>query len=228
MKNTFLPQICSEQDIVDLVNELGFLPFFENDIDGFSIEDCCPRELWFSHIQDGPWEWKGPVIRDSGCAYGKFYRKKAMFISREWFPDFANYRRDGYDYDSRMDQGIARHKDNGIMLALAEQETDILSKKLKKLTCFDEDSRKTFDASLTYLQMQCYITTSDFEYMLDKNGNVYGWGVARYATPELQFGSFFTDRVYANEPAESKKKLIEYLKKLLPQATEKQILGIVG
>lgn len=228
MKNTFLPQIRSEQDIVDLVNELGFLPFFENDIEGFSIEDCCPRELWFSHIQDGPWEWKGPVIRDSGCAYGKFYRKKAMFISREWFPDFANYRRDGYDYDSRMDQGIARHKDNGIMLALAEQETDILSKKLKKLTCFDEDSRKSFDASLTYLQMQCYITTSDFEYMLDKNGNVYGWGVARYATPELQFGSFFTDRVYANEPAESKKKLIEYLKKLLPQATEKQILGIVG
>lgn len=27
-----------------------------------------------------------------------FFVKKAGFISREWFPCFANYRRDGYNY----------------------------------------------------------------------------------------------------------------------------------
>ena len=224
---TFLPVFHSAGDIIALVNELGFLPFFRNDIEGFSIAECCPPHLWFSG-EDGPWEWKGPIIRQSGCAYGKFYKNKAMFISREWFPDFANYRRDGYDYDSRMDQGIARHKDNAIMLEMMQRDGDILSKQLKAAVCQDKESRKSFDSSLTYLQMQCYLTTSDFEYMRDKSGKVYGWGVARYATPEALFGSDFKQKVYLSEPEVSKQKIIAHLKKILPRADEKQILKLVG
>ena len=33
-------------------------------------------------------------------AYGKFFDKKAGFISLEWLPYFANYRRSGYDFDA--------------------------------------------------------------------------------------------------------------------------------
>ncbi len=227
MSKIFLPVFHSADDIVKLVNELGFLPFFRNDIEGFSIAECCPPELWFSDV-DGPWEWKGPIIKKAGCAYGKFYKNKAMFISREWFPDFANYRRDGYDYDSRMDQGIARNKDNAIMLEMMNRDGDILSKQLKALVCFDKESRKSFDPSLSYLQMQCYLTTTDFEYMRDKNGKIYGWGVARYATPEAHFGADFKEKVYLNEPEFSKHKIIDHLKKILPHADEKQIIRLVG
>ena len=81
--------IRSAADIVALTNEWGFLPFFENGIPGFSVEELTPKELWFASDVDGPWEWKGPVIRASGCAYGKFFGGKAVFISREWFLDFA-------------------------------------------------------------------------------------------------------------------------------------------
>ena len=63
--------IRSAADIVALTNEWGFLPFFENGIPGFSVEELTPKELWFASDVDGPWEWKGPVIRASGCAYGK-------------------------------------------------------------------------------------------------------------------------------------------------------------
>lgn len=76
--------------------------------------------------------------------------------------------------------------------------------------------------------MQCYLTTTDFEYMRDKSGNVYGWGVARYATPEAQFGSDFKQKVYLNEPEISKQKIVAHLKKILPHADEKQILKLVG
>ena len=47
------------EDLERLVEEVGFLPFFAGDIEGFSVEECCPPELWFAGDVDGPWEWKG-------------------------------------------------------------------------------------------------------------------------------------------------------------------------
>lgn len=83
--------IQSEAELAALVQEVGFLPLFQNEIHGFSVEDHTPAALWFSDEADGPWEWKGPVIRSGGCVYGKFFHGKAGFISMDWFPDFANY-----------------------------------------------------------------------------------------------------------------------------------------
>ena len=91
--------IRKKEDLSEAVNQFGFLPFFANPIPGFSIEEHIDSRIWFTE-EEGPWEWKGPVIRELGCAYGKFFEKKAAFISKEWFPDFANYRRDGYDFDT--------------------------------------------------------------------------------------------------------------------------------
>lgn len=105
--------IKSKPDLIAVIDEYGFLPFFENSIDGFSIEEHISPACWW-HGDTGEWsawEWKGPVIKETGCAYGKFFEKKACYISKKWFPDFANYRRDGYDFDARYDDGLAPYKD---------------------------------------------------------------------------------------------------------------------
>ncbi len=219
--------ICSAADIVALTNEWGFLPFFENGIPGFSVEELTPGELWFASDVDGPWEWKGPVIRASGCAYGKFFGGKAVFISREWFLDFANYRRDGYDFDSRCDEGSAPYRDRELYEIL-EANGDLLSKELKRLWSFGDKQKKGFDAILTHLQMQGYVVTTDFEYQTDKHGKPYGWGVARYATPERFFGPEFRQQVYRREPAESRERILTHLAALLPQASEKQLAKLIG
>ncbi|MBR6941255.1 MAG: hypothetical protein IKH65_10635, partial [Clostridia bacterium] len=86
--------IKTKKDLEDAVTEFGFVPFFSNSVPGFSLEENVSPRAWFSS-DEGAWEWKGPVIRETGCAYGKFFENKAVFISKEWFPDFANYRRDG-------------------------------------------------------------------------------------------------------------------------------------
>ena len=223
----FFPEIRTKEDIVRLIGEVGFLPYFRGEIPGFSIEEST-RYMWGSDADpEGPWEWKGPILRESGCAYGKFYRGRACYISREWFPDFANWRRDGYDYDARVDDGLARHRDGRIMQVLTEHPS-LLSRELKALSCIGEDSRKSFDGSLTYLQMQGYITTVNFEYQMDAHGRTYGWGVARYTTPENAFGPDFIERVYQCEPAESRARMEAHLKKLLPQADAKQLARFLG
>ena len=220
------PTLRSAQELANLVEEIGFLPFFRNEIEGFSVEECTPSALWFTD-DEGPWEWKGPVIRMTHCAYGKFYRGKAVYIAKRFFPDFANVRRDGYDYDSRMDEGLARHRDVPIMQELWNVPS-LISKELKMRVCFTEERKKNFDSSLTYLQMGCYVNIADFEYARSRDGKPYGWGLARYTTPEAFFGENFRIEAYKKQPKESYMALEAYLKRLLPHATEKQLARFLG
>ncbi len=218
-------KLDSVEAIVTTVNEIGFLPFFANEVAGFSIEEHCPHELWFSDSADGPWEWKGPVIR-SGCLYGKFFRNKAGFVSREWFADFANYRRDGYDFDSRMDEGIAPHKDEEIYTAIL-QNGKLLSKRLKEICNYKKGGNKGFETVITRLQMCTYVDISDFVYMTDKNGKIYGWGVAEYSTPEYRFGYDAITAAYKREPKESFERIVRRLRTVLPEASEQAIRKII-
>ena len=222
-----LPIVERPEELAALIDEIGFLPFFQSPVPGFSLKDCVPPQLWFPDEGDGVWEWKGPVIRLTGGAYGKFFRGKAAFISRAWYPDFANYRRDGYDFDAAYDDGLASFKEKKIYDALAE-EGNMLSKELRRRSAFVGQAKSGYDATLTRLQMRGYITTTDFEYALDGKGNPYGWGIARYATPESHFGADFTDKVYARTPEQSARRILDHLEKLLPQATPAQLRALLG
>ena len=221
-----LPELRSAEELVELVEEVGFLPFFAHDISGFSIEECCPSELWFSGEEDGPWEWKGPAARSGKCIYGKFFGGKAGFVSLAWFPDFANYRRDGYDFDARYDDGLASRKDKNVYDAIADSGA-LLSKELKKICNYRKGGNKGFETVITRLQMQTYVCIKDFVYLQDKFGNPYGWGVAEYTTPEALFGYDTVTAAYQREPQESKERIVQYLAQLLPHATESQILKLI-
>ena len=214
------------KDLEQAVEELGFLPYFANSIPGFSIEEHVDPRVWFSG-EPGTWEWKGPVINELNCAYGKFFEKKAVYISKDWFADFANYRRDGYDFDARFEDGLASYRDKRLY-ELIDENGPVLSKGLKALGNYRKGGNKGFDTSITRLQAQGYVIISDFVYMVDKKGNEYGWGVAEYATPEQFLGAEFTEQVYARTPQESYERIWEHMKKILPGAEEKDIRKLLG
>lgn len=219
-------KLKSADDIVRLVQKIGFLPFFANDITGFSIEEHCPRELWFADDADGPWEWKGPIARSGECVYGKFFGGKAGFVSPEWFPDLANYRRNGYDFDARYDDGLASRKDKDVYDAI-ESNGSLLSKELKAMCNYRKDGNKGFETVITRLQMQTYVNIADFVYMKDKHGNTYGWGVAKYSTPEEMFGYEAVTSAYKKEPLTSKELLLDHLSEILPDVAEDKLLKLI-
>ena len=210
--------IKSKADLIEAIDEFGFLPFFENSVSGFSIEEHISPECWDQG--DGSWdawEWKGPVIRETGCAYGKFFEKKACYISARWFPELANYRRDGYDFDARFDDGLAAYRDKRLYELVADN-APVISKKLKELGDYRKGGTKGFDTVMNRLQAQCYVITSDFVYMKDKHGKPYGWGVAEYSTPEKFMGKEFSEKVYRCPPAESYERILRHFEKLFPAA----------
>ena len=92
------PNRWTHHVLISDINEIGFLPFFKNEIEGFSVEEHTSNLYWWTgNKEQDSWEWRELIARSGEVAYGKFFHKKAGFISKKWFPYFAYYRRDGYD-----------------------------------------------------------------------------------------------------------------------------------
>lgn len=227
--------IQSSMDMEQRALDLGFLPFFPCGIPGFSIQEMTPRHPWFSDEEEGPWEWKGPVIREGHCAYGKIFNKKAGYASLEWLPDLMNYRR---SKPLAYNEDIAVLDD--IVLQAIEGEGSATIKELRQMLSFakgrgkrrsedlpgtaTDNEKISLEPILTRLMMQLRIVISDFEYNIDRHGNPYGWGIARYSTPETLYGKLPTDR----SPEESFQLIFQHLKSLFPYAPEQKLLKLIG
>lgn len=107
--------------------------------------------------------------RESWTNYGKFFGKKSAFVSLEWFPVFANYRRDGYDFDARWDDELANIRSKKIMDCFEEQD-EYIGLELKRHAGFGKGGEKNFNGILTDLQMQTYLVIKDFRRKVNKRG----------------------------------------------------------
>ena len=221
-----LPMIRSSEELAKLVEEIGFLPLFGNDIPGFSLKDCTPKELWFVEGVKGPWEWREDLAVGGKIAYGKLFRGNAGFVSLEWYPDLVNYRRNGYDFDSLYEDGLAPRKNKFVMDVMYEYE-GLLSTDIKKMAGFGKEGMKGFDSVLTQLQMQTYLTVKAFEYKKDKQGKTYGWGVGRYIMPEKYYGEDLVRSAYERDPEESLERLLEQAAKIAPEAGRKELMKLL-
>ncbi|MCF0133166.1 MAG: hypothetical protein HUJ72_04810, partial [Blautia sp.] len=174
----------SVDELEAYIQKIGFLPFFRNGIPGFSVEERTIADNWWSgDVIHDPWEWRAVIARRGNIAYGKFFGGKAGFISKEWLPYFANYRRDGYDFDALWDDEKASIRSKKIMDCFAE-DTELLSSELKLNAGFGKGGEKNFDGVVTELQMQMYLCVRDFRKKKNKSGKEYGWAVAVYCMPE--------------------------------------------
>ena len=214
--------IESKEDVKNAVKKFGILPFFANSIAGFSIEEHVSPDVWFTD-KEGVWEWKGPVIRECSCAYGKFFEKKAAFVSSDLFPDLANFRRDGYDFDARFEDGLASFRERDLY-ELLDGNAPVLSKILKAEGNYRKGGKVGFETLITRLQEQCYVLIDDFVYERDKHGKPYGWGVAEYSTPERFFGEAFRKSVYTRKPEESRERLLAHVSSLFPDENPEKIV----
>ena len=212
---------CAE--LTERVQELGILPFLRLLGDGWSAEEMGSEEVQYTTLPDGGWEWpmwkwKGEVIRESGCAYGKFIDGKACFISKEWWPDFCNYRRHRFPLP---EEGSL---DDMILQTLRENGS-LTTRELRAACDFvGKNMRGKFDTYVRRLEMACRVVIEDFVYPVDRHSREYGWGWALLTTPEERFGreACAPDRT----PEESRERLACHLRDILPRCDE-QLLDFI-
>ena len=217
----------SSDELADFIEEVGFLPLFDSGIPGFSVESHTdPSCWWCDNPKVDPWNWRTVIARDGKIVYGKFFGKRAGFISKKWFPYFANMRRDGYDFDALWDDGKATLRQKKIM-DLFENDTRLFSFEIKDKAGFGKGGEKGFEGTLTDLQMQTYLCMRDFKKRVNKKGVEYGWDVAIYAMPEQIFGYKHVTKAYKESPQESKERIIKQIQKFYPEADERAILKLI-
>ena len=151
---------------MELIQQIGFLPLLDSGIEGFSAEDIVAEDCRYVTFPEGGWDWplwkwKGEIVQEMPCMYGKFFNKKAGFISQEWWPDFCNYRR---SKAPRPDEESIE----GAILSTLQSTGSLITRELRAACGFTvKGMRSKFDGYLTRLEMATYIVTEDFIYPRD-------------------------------------------------------------
>ena len=217
--------IHSCPELMAYIQEVGFLPLLDSGITGYSAEDVVDEDNRYVVYADGGWDWplwkwKGPIVQEGNCVYGKFFAGKAGFISREWWPHFCNYRRSTHPTPS---EGSIEE----IIVMTLMEHGSLITRDLRAACGFTGPKmRSRFDNYITRLQMACRIVTEDFVYPRDKHNNEYGWGWALLTTPEQLLGR---DNFNCSlTPQASYQQMEAHLHTILPDATDMQIKKLIG
>lgn len=225
------------EDMENNALRFGMLPFFRNPIRGFSVEEmAAPGKLFGGNSgHEGCWEWKGPVIRNMTTAYGKFFKRKAGFVSRELLPDFLNYRRAAYPLDSeslearilyliRENGGATSAELRKLIFGNGGRRTS--GDELVELQAAEKPRRQILESPLQRLQMAGRVLITDFIYKVSARGEVYGWGEAVYSTPELWFEQPFDS--IGDNPEESFERLVSHVSSHLPWGNRKLVANLIS
>ena len=231
-------RIRTWKELIRWINEVGFLPLFANDVGGFSAEEhVSPNFWWTDDPEQDPWLWREYIARSHEVAYGKFFDKKAGFISMEWLPYFANYRREGYDFDARWQDGLANIREKNVMDFYMSEDTDgntiwktenILSTELKKMAGFGKEGAKNYPGIITGLQMNLYLVITDFCKRRNKKDREYGLSVSVMFPPETIWGYDTVTAAYRESPRTSWERIVGRVRELYPSAGMESIVKIIG
>lgn len=218
--------------MLETIRELGIVPFFENIIPGYSIEEMTPKENWFDTQDDlsyTPWDWKIPCVQSGEIAYGKFLLGgKAAFATVEWYRELRNYRQSlpKYRPDAAQQQILDYLKENG----------SIGIKEVRGLLGIKKGQA---DAQMTRLMMQCRVVTGDIIRVYRGPDLHYnGWQTSSFCTPEDLFDNatpFFAGFPTSDQSLdtdhtsqESYRMLQEKIRSLFPEATDVQIAKLLA
>ena len=233
-KDAGLPAtVVSAETMLGAIEALGIVPFFENPIPGYSIEEMTSKDHWFDTQEDlrlTPWDWKIECIQSGDVAYGKFlWGGKAAFATVEWYAELMNWRRSLPKYQPLSDQRR--------VLDWLEEHDTIGIKDIRGLLGVKKSAA---DALMTRLQMQCRVVTGDIARVYRGPDLHYnGWQVSSFCTPESLFcadalpgpGGFPFGEVRSLEvdhsPAESLERLVDHIRGIAPSATEKEIVKML-
>ena len=226
--------VLSAETMLGVIETLGIVPFFENPILGYSIEEMTARENWFDGQEDlrkTPWDWKIPVVQSGDVAYGKFlWGGKAAFATVEWYAELMNWRQSLEKYQPTAEQQL--------VLDYLKEHGSIGIKEIRGLLGVKKSAA---DALITRLQMQCRVVTGDITRVYRGPDLHYnGWQVSSFCTPEslfcvdaipgpggFPFGEARTLEV-DHSPAESLELLTEHILHIAPAATREQVHKMLG
>ena len=174
-----LPPVVTGVDAMcALIREYGIIPFFENPVPGFSVEEHTPPEHWFTDESLGPWDWKIGCVQSGDIAYGKFlWGGKAAFATVDVYRELMNWRRSQPRYQPTEDQRK--------VLSFLEENGSVSIPDIRKLLGVKKSAA---DALVARLMQQTRLVTGDIQRVYRGADLHYnGWQRSSFCSPEALF-----------------------------------------
>ncbi len=81
--------VTTYEEMAKVVDRLGILPLAQLIPGHPSVNGLTKAENWHTGSELDPWSWRARFPGEGLAGYGKFIRKKAVLVSRDWFPAFV-------------------------------------------------------------------------------------------------------------------------------------------
>ena len=225
------PEVRSPETMYGLVKAIGIVPFFENAVPGWSVEEHTPADCWVTEDNLGPWDWKIEVVRSGDIAYGKFLGAcKAAFATVDWYRELRNY---------RLSLPKCRPDTAGqAFLDYVREHGSISIREVRQLLGVKKSAA---DAAIAKLQWQTRLVTGDLLRVYRGPDLHYnGWQTASFCTPDSLFctegdfvglagfpGDGLRSLDVDHSPEESLQRLVACVQESLPNANPKTIMKLV-
>ncbi len=175
--NLVAPRVTGPEAMLDAVRAYGIIPFFENIVPGYSIEEMTPAQNWFDTQEDislTPWDWKIHCIQSGEIVYGKFLLGgKAAFATIGLYRELMNWRLSLPGNKPTVEQQK--------VLDYVAENGSIGIKEVRQLLGIKKGPA---DALMARLQMQCRIVTGNITRVYRGADLHYnGWQTSSFCDP---------------------------------------------
>lgn len=148
---TYEPVITYEE-AVQRIQSIGLLPLAPLFAEYPSLSSLTPKEHWHKDDERDPWLWRSRLAEEGIAAYGKFVKKKALLVSREYFPWVHRLLSDSRTTQEQYEAGVLSREAFKLHTLIADQE-GIDGRALRSQAGFGaKEDKKAFDRGLLDLQ----------------------------------------------------------------------------
>ncbi|MFF2015654.1 hypothetical protein [Paenibacillus sp. NPDC058177] len=174
--------ITTFEDATDLLKKVGILPLAFLIPEHPSLNGVTKTENWHSDTELDPWKWRVKFPGEGLAGYGKFIKKKAVLVSREWFPAYVAAAGSGLPLEERYNNGLSSREALKLLQIIREQQ-GIETRKLRADAGMKAKENKTsFDNAVTELQGSLDIVISGVKERVNAEGEKNGWNSTSYET----------------------------------------------
>lgn len=174
--------ITTYEQAGEVIDRLGILPLAALIPDHPSLNGITKAENWHTDSELDPWAWRVRFPGEGQAGYGKFMKKKAVLVSREWFPAFVAAAGSLQELEERYQNGLAT-REAVTLLQIIRDNQGIGTRELRAFAEMKAKEKKTpFDNAVTELQGMLDIVISGVKERHNAEGEKNGWNSTSFET----------------------------------------------
>ncbi|MCL6571655.1 MAG: hypothetical protein K6T88_08210 [Bacillus sp. (in: Bacteria)] len=205
--------ISTYEEAIEVINEVGLLPLASLISDYPSLDNITSKEHWHSGTEFDPWLWRAKFPVDGVAAYGKFFKKKSLLISRELLPLIRAIKGSKHSLKKRYEDGLVSGAALELFTLISEEEGIDTRLLRAKAGMKDKEKKKVFDNGLVELQGSMDIVVSGTKEKTNGMGEKNGWSSTSFETMEYWAKNNHLDQI-CGESEDAKKELKNHFLKI--------------